>query len=230
MRTPRTVKIRQDDTHRLIPSKYAEESVLTALADEEDDLSALYELEGATNGRLIAEAGRAPGIGVHELVFGIPNAHIINAAFCYPNCTGSRFNDSLRGAWYAGFEQETSIAEGTFHLKAWLTEVHWKPADWKNPQAFKYVDFRADFRGTFHSVRPEEGFSDCLGDDYHASQALAAQLLSEGSIGVVYPSVRHQGGACLACFRPALVSNVRRGESLILTFSSPTGQPSIILG
>jgi hypothetical protein len=27
----------------------------------------------------------------------------------------------------------------------------------------------------------------------------------------VYPSIRHKGGTCLACFRPDLVQNLRQG-------------------
>jgi hypothetical protein len=46
---------------------------------------------------------------------------------------------------------------------------------------------------------------------YAASQALAHQLLADGSNGVIYRSVRHPGSECLACFRPALVANVRIG-------------------
>jgi hypothetical protein len=34
-----------------------------------------------------------------------------------------------------------------------------------------------------------------------------------GALGVVYPSVRRRGGTCLACFRPALVANVRKGAT-----------------
>jgi hypothetical protein len=50
-------------------------------------------------------------------------------------------------------------------------------------------------------------------DRYVESQALAEQLLEVESLGVVYPSVRQAGGTCVACFRPALVSNVRRGRT-----------------
>src|SRR3954454_23032986 len=107
MQTPPTSEIRQHDTHRLIPSKYADESVLSPLVDTDAELEALYTLDGATNGRLIAEAGKAPGIGVHELVFGLPNANVINAAYCHPNPTGCRFSGTTRGAWYAGYSHRT---------------------------------------------------------------------------------------------------------------------------
>jgi NAD(P)-dependent dehydrogenase (short-subunit alcohol dehydrogenase family) len=41
------------------------------------------------------------------------------------------------------------------------------------------------------------------------SQAFARDLLDTGSNGVVYQSVRHEGGECIACFRPKLVKRVR---------------------
>ena len=63
-------------------------------------------------------------------------------------------------------------------------------------------------------------------DSYVASQALAERLLAADASGVVYPSVRRAGGTCLACFRPALVYNVRRHARYRFTWSGrPT--PSI---
>ena len=50
-------------------------------------------------------------------------------------------------------------------------------------------------------------------DSYVASQALAQQMLEAGSLGVIYPSVRHRGGTCIACFRPAVVMNVRKDKT-----------------
>jgi hypothetical protein len=45
-------------------------------------------------------------------------------------------------------------------------------------------------------------------------------------MGIIYPSVRHSGGTNLACFRPALVGNVRKGQAYRLTWEgSPT--PSV---
>jgi hypothetical protein len=54
--------------------------------------------------------------------------------------------------------------------------------------------------------------------DVATSQALAAALLDEGALGVIYPSVRHEGGTCLSCFRPALVANVRRANTYRFTW------------
>ena len=41
----------------------------------------------------------------------------------------------------------------------------------------------------------------------------------------MYPSVRLAGGTCVACFRPALVGNVRRGVTYRFTWrGAPTPQ------
>lgn len=227
MHPPPLTTLKQNNTHRLIPSRYAEEGVLSELTDSARELDLLYELDGATNQRLIAESGRAPGISLHELVFGIPHANIINAAFCHPRPTGGRFNSSTRGAWYAGFERTTSVKEVTYHLGVWLNEVHWRPEDWDTPQVFSYAEFLADFRGDFHDLREKQKtFRDCLENDYASPQALAAKLLSEGSLGIVYPSVRCKG-TCIACFRPAMVTNVRRGLTTEFTYASPIGGPKV---
>ena len=80
---PKTTPISQDDTHRLIPSKYFEEgeSVLSRLGLPPAQMEHLFQLDDATNARLAGEANLLPGITVHELVFGVPQYHIINAAF-----------------------------------------------------------------------------------------------------------------------------------------------------
>src|SRR5690606_36023293 len=61
--------VRQLDTVRLLPSRFAntEDSVLAPLAENEAELSDLFELDNATNQRLLAEQGGARGIGIDEL-------------------------------------------------------------------------------------------------------------------------------------------------------------------
>jgi hypothetical protein len=222
---PRVSDVPRDDTHRLIPARYSDrdESVLTRLTDDPDDLNALFELEGATNDRLLGEAGLLPGITVRELVFGIPYSHIVNAAFTHASPLGSRFNRPERGAWYAAFPRETSEIEVAYHKGKELQEVNWQ-----EKETFSFVDFLADFRGQFHDIRGDTRFGDCLdANSYKASQCLARELLEGGSAGVVYPSVRHNGGTCIVCFRPALVNNVRKGSSISITFENALAVPEI---
>ena len=83
MKLPPTVQLRQDNAHRLVPRQYAldEQGPLSRLADDDAELGALIELEGSTDNCVLGESGLLPGISIHELVFGVPYAHIVNAAF-----------------------------------------------------------------------------------------------------------------------------------------------------
>ena len=216
--------LRLRDTHRLIPSKYSESgTVLSRLTNDEAVLNALIELDGATNDRLLGEEGLLPGIGVHELVYGVSYAHIVNAAFTHASPAGGRFNNGQRGAWYAGIERETSIAEVAFHKLRQLEEV-----DWGEEEISTCDDYLADFATGMHDLRGRvseyqrylkaEPIPQC----YAEPQQLAMDLLSRQSNGIIYPSVRRKGRSCLACFRPALVYHVRQGARL--EFSLMAGQ------
>jgi hypothetical protein len=194
----------------LIPSKYSEDdsSVLAAIADNDRHLRDIVDLDNATNDRLQAEHNRLPGIGLDELVFGVPHFRIINAAFWHAHPLGSRCNGPDRGAWYAGFELATAQAEVAFRKSIELAEVGWLD------EVVTYDDYLADFNARFHDLRKDQRFADCLAaDSYVASQDLAQRLLHEGSPGVIYPSVRRKSGTCVACFRPALVTNVRKSAT-----------------
>jgi hypothetical protein len=219
MRQPPAALVRQFDTHRLVPSRHlpGAESVLVAIADDEVHLRAIFELDLATNDRLLAEHQLLPGIGLDELVFGVPFAPVINAAFCHAHPLGARFSGPERGAWYAGFELETSQTEVGFHKSVQLAEIG------VFEDSVTYDDFLADFSASFHDLRHAHGFRACLDpSSYVESQLLAEELLEAESLGLVYPSVRYAGGTCLACFRPALVTNVRRAGTWRFTW---TGGP-----
>ena len=208
MALPPVALVRQVDTHRLVPSRHLrrEASVLAEVAGA--DLPAVLDLDAATNDRILAEAQQAPGIGLEELVFGVPYADVINAAFCHPHPLGARFSSPERGAWYAAFELATSQTEVAFHKSVQLAEID------RFEDSITYDDYIADVSASFHDVRKTRGFAACLDPrSYIASQALAERLMQAGSLGVIYPSVRRRGGTCVACFRPALVVNVRRGRT-----------------
>jgi RES domain-containing protein len=217
MKSPKQVKVERDRTHRLIPYRYSDRGrpILNLLAQDDNDLlSDLTELEGATNDRLLGESGRLPGVSTIELVSGFRLAHIVNASFTHAHPLGGRFNGAGRGAWYATFEMQTAQTEVAFHRAAELREVGWK-AEEVSP----YIDYLADFRHEFHDIQGDSDFVDCLDpNSYAASQTLGLKLLTGGSAGIVYPSVRHKVGVCIACFRPPLVLNVREGSMVKFTF------------
>lgn len=209
----------QAATHRLIPTAYADESVLETLALPADVISDLTELDAATNERKVAERAGNPAIGPGELLYGVPEAHIVNAAFTHPGPRGGRFNDNRRGAWYAGVDLETSVREVGYHKRMFLTDARIAES-----LSFDYQDFLADFSGEFHFLDDPER-QQCLQADpvpqcYGPGQALANSLLYSGSSGIIYPSVRHEGGTCIACFRPALVFHPRRDKLYRITVTA----------
>lgn len=213
-------------SHRLIPSRYSESGTLLSAVSETDAMLAdLVLLDGATNDRIQGEERGLIGISTYEFVYGIPNAHIVNAAFAHTSEMGCRFNDHTRGAWYAAEHLETSTAEVVYHKARRLADIVVRDLRWQRPDkdVSTYDDWRADFQAKFHVLEPAAEFSECLQPEpvprcYAASQTLAARLLKEGSSGLVYPSVRRCGFLCLACFRPALVYNPRRASRYEISF------------
>jgi len=206
------------NTHRLIPTEYSGEVALETLALPSGVLTDLSELGAATNERVRAERGQSLTIGVGEILQGVPEYRIVNAAFTHAG-NGSRFNDNRRGAWYAGVELETSLAEVAFHKRRFLRDSRFTER-----VTYEYRDFLADFAGEFSHLEEAEKEA-CLKPEpvpqcYGPGQSLANMLLYSGSNGIVYPSVRNREGTCIACFRPAMVGYPRRNHRYRLTISA----------
>jgi RES domain-containing protein len=193
-------------------------------------LDALILLDGATNERIQGEHRGQVGIDTIELVFGISSASVVNAAFIHTG-DGARFNDSTRGAWYAAFELETSIAEVSYHKKKRLADIVApdEPRGRPAKEVVTYDDWLADFKSEFHTLDPATAYVELLQAEpvpecYATPQRFARQLLDSKSNGIIYPSVRKEGRHCLVCFRPALVINPRFDQRLEFTFTdSDTG-------
>ncbi len=204
--TPPEALLRWQAASRLIPSRYPTRGLLDRVAAP-DDLAALFELEGWTNDRISSELGLITAIPKEDWVLGRPMASVIMAAYCHPSPGGTRFTSENRGAWYAARTLDTALAESIYRRSQELREIG------TFETRVEMRAYLADFRARFHDLRPHRrAWADCYDpDDYTAGQSLGRRLLDAGSNGIVYRSVRHPGGECLACFRPALVHNVRAG-------------------
>jgi hypothetical protein len=101
---------------------------------------------------------------------------------------------------------QTALAESVFHRSREIGEG----GVYETRMQLRV--YLADLSSKFHDVRSIRGgaaFHDP--DDYERPQQLGRTLLEAGSNGIVYRSVRHPGGECVACFRPRLVRHVRIG-------------------
>lgn len=197
---------------RLIASRYPTAGLFDRVASSAD-VDAIIELEGWTNDRITGELGILSAVPRDEWVVGRPMDSVIMAAYCHPSPGGGRFTGEDRGAWYAARTIETALAESTYRRTQELREV----GGFETQVQMRV--YLADFSARFHDVRGPSpagrraAFWNALYDpaDYRSSQELGRQLLDSGSNGIVYRSVRHASGECLACFRPRLVRNVRAG-------------------
>ncbi|MES2029898.1 MAG: RES family NAD+ phosphorylase [Pseudomonadota bacterium] len=210
-------------TIRLVTTARLRDSVLHDLVDA-SELDLLSEIEGATSNRRIAQARGAGEVQSYELVYGVPHAHFINASFAYakprePN----RFNGAERGAWYAGFEIETSLAEVRFHL----TEALAAAGDFN--ATVEYAEMFASFAGEFVDLRPHPTHQSLHPEKtigYPAGNALAEAARARGLNGIIYPSVRHPGGTCLAALFPHAVQSVAQGSVYRMVWS---GKPEPVI-
>ena len=215
-----TIREAFERTIRLVPSARLRAAVMAPLVDDDADLALLAEIEGATSGRLIAEERGLGALTADELVHGVPHARFINASFAYakPREPG-RFNPANRGAWYAALAVETCIAEVGHHLTRALADA----GDFN--AIVEYGEMIASMSGVFVDLRglPDHpGLDPDVAKGYPAGNALAAQTRGEGHNGIIYPSVRHAGGTCLAALWPNVVQSVAQCAMYRLTWS---GEP-----
>lgn len=199
--TPPLAALAWPRTCRLVPSRYPIVGVFDRVAAPED-LPELFELEGWTNDRLSNELGLLHTVAQEEWVSG-PMASVVMAAFCHPHAGGARFTGSTRGAWYAARDLETALAESTHRRTKELEEIGVSEA------RVEMRLYHADFDVELHDVRGPGWERVHDPDDHEPGQRIGRALFDRGSPGIVYRSVRREGGECLVCFRPRLVTNVR---------------------
>lgn len=201
MTHPPLTDIEWTRTCRLVPSRYPTIGVFDRVASPQD-LPELFELEGWTNDRLSNELGLLHIVPADEWVTG-PMASVVMAAFCHPHAAGGRFTDNTRGAWYAGRDLETALAESIYRRTTELQEIGMLDT------RVQMRLYHADVDAAFHDVRGEDWKDVHDPDDYSPGQKLGRELFESGSNGIVYRSVRRDAGECIVSFRPKLVGNVR---------------------
>lgn len=203
-------------TVRLVTTARLREAVLASLVDGPEELRDLAEIEGATSGRLIAEERGMGGVAANELVHDVPHAHFINAAFAYARPGQlNRFNGPDRGAWYAALDVATCLAEVGYHLTRFLADA----GDYH--ATVEYAEMLASLAGDFLDLRQAPSHP-ALGADmaaaYSRGNALALAARTAGLNGIIYPSVRHEGGTCIVALRPGAVQSVRQGAVWRMTW------------
>lgn len=203
-------------TVRLVTTARLRQAVLAALVDDAAEMAALAELEGATSTRLVAQDRGFEAIAAAELVYGVPHAKFINAAFAYARPRElNRFNGPGRGAWYAALDTGTCLSEVGFHMTEFLARTGDLHA------VVDYAEMHASLAGEYVDLRAHPGHPSLDPDPaigYPPGNALAEAARARGLNGVIYPSPRHPGGTCFVALWPHAVQSVAPGEVIRLTW------------
>jgi hypothetical protein len=201
-------EVRWQPCFRVISSRFPPINLFERVSSAED-WEALYWLESLTNPRLRDEVGEIELVPREDRIFG-PGASVIMAPFTHLNPEVSRFADDTFGAFYAAASLDTSIAETRYHREIFLRATR------QGPLELDMRTYLTDVSANFHDIRGKrDRMPDIYDpDSYVASQKLARSLRLAGSNGVVFDSVRHAGGQCLAIYRPRLIQNCRQGTHL----------------
>jgi hypothetical protein len=187
---------------RIISSRYPPVDLFERLSGDPRDWEAFIALESLVNPRLRQETGEISLVPPEERVTG-PGASYVMSAFTHVNPKGSRFSGGRYGVYYAARDFETAVRETVFHYERFYAD-----ADLGLIRSEPMRVLAGAVDAEFHDVDtldPGERAGVLDPENYAAGQALGAALREEGANGVLYPSVRHSGGACIGVFRPKAV-------------------------
>ncbi len=205
---PPVSRVDWPQTHRLINSAFPPIDLFEDIADPAD-WDVLAGAEAKTNPRLAETIGNLDLVPVARRVSG-EGASYVMACFTHVSTDRpGRFHDGTFGAYYAARSFETALFETVHHRQVFCAATDEAPgwiADMR--ELVGSVDAAlVDLRGGDHLHLLHE-------TDYAPPQAFARQRIGDGHDGVVYPSVRHPGGECLAAFYPDVVGIPVQGRHL----------------
>lgn len=202
---PRHVTLRWQKSYRIVSARHPPINVFEEIV-EPHQLEMAWYIEGLTNDRLRDEKGTTPLVEQRDRVQG-PGASIVMAAFTHIG-RPSRFSNGSYGVYYAAHSLETAVRETAFHRARFLASTQEPPCEvdmraYVGRPVKPLLDIRSDRFDDLHDP-----------DDYRPSQAFAEPRQARGEWGLVYRSVRHEGGECIAAFKPQAVSIPVAGAAL----------------
>ncbi len=185
--------------YRIIPSKFPPidfyENLVTPELMEE-----VFYIESLTNDRLRDEVGDISLVAKEDRISG-EGASWIMASFTHPAVDGSRFSQGDFGIYYAAKEIHTAIQETIYHTQKFLSYTN-EPSG---------IHTRRVLKGK-KIVKPLVDIRDKQYEDLHhpnnyiPARAFGQTVKKQKGWGIVYNSVRHKGGECIAIFRPSAIA------------------------
>jgi RES domain-containing protein len=129
-----------------------------------------------------------------------------------------RWNPDGSRCFYSALERDTAIAEVAHHVRKRLAHLGARSA------TVHYVKFSIEFHGKIVDVHAlTSKHPELVYDQHHPNcHVVGRAALQRGSDGILVPSVRYEGGRCLAVYVPQAI---KPGEFLerVVFFRSPSG-------
>jgi hypothetical protein len=186
---------------RIIATRYPPINLFERVTDNPAVWETLIELEQLTNPRVRDDTGEIALVPPERRVAG-PNASWVMAPFTHVNKRGSRFSDGSYGVYYAAEALLTAITETAFHFARFAADSHDPPRREDMRVLLGAVDCSFCEVDTL-SPADQQAVLDKA--SYVASREFGGNRRGTGSDGISYPSVRHEGGRCIAAFWPNVV-------------------------
>lgn len=192
-----TVLPNWETLHRLVPSHFPPIDLFENVASA-DELEIVFAIESLTNDRLLEEVGNLALVPTEERISG-PGSTPVMAAFTHI-AIATRFTDgSEYGVYYGAKDLNTAFSETIYHREKFLSATNEPDTELTMRCYINKVALE------LHDVRSDE-FEYLYADDYSVSQQFAKEMRANGSNGLLYKSVRDEGGECVAAFKPKAVT------------------------
>jgi hypothetical protein len=206
--------------YRVIPTRFPAVNLFDRVASPQD-FDALYALEAMTNDRLRTEVGDLDLVPLAERQFGAGYGPIM-AAFTHLNPNGSRFSDGTYGVFYCARDRRTAIEETRYHSALFLADT--KQAPLRQQMRLYTVLAHGDVIDLCKGRLEQAALDPAIlsPTSYVAGQALGRAVREAGAPGIAYPSVRDQGGECLAAFRTTLLRDCHHAAYLEYEWNGET--------
>ncbi len=207
--------------HRLIPSHFPPIDLFESVADPHE-LELTFAIEALTNDRLKEQVGDLHRVPAQERIAG-PGSTPVMAAFTHI-ALPSRFTDGHHyGVYYAANSLDTALAETMFHREQFMLQTQEPDTELTMREYINRVALPMhDIRGSQYAALHDP-------NSYAASQSFAQQLKAQGSNGLVYRSVRFEGGECIAAFRPKAVTLPIQGQHFRYVYNAQQRKITVVL-
>jgi len=200
--------------YRLIPSKYPTIEIFDDVSNH-DRFEALYRVNAMINPRIRELMGELERVPPSQRPYGIRGFNYAMGPFVHLRKEGSRFGRGEWGVLYAGDTMDTAIAEVRYHIQRYLRRIEDVDYDDLQHRGLK-VTFSADLLDIRDHKQSDHWHHP---DDYGPARELGDAIKKRGDAGVVFHSVRREGGTCYGLFSPRFVEAVVQAAHFTFTWT-----------